>query len=99
MLNGDLNCIADDQSICDNLINKLGSGSEILFSVKDNFPSQIESNHHRFMINGQINYDYNGKEISKKSVLYYSVQGENSFKGLLVLSLDNNINIEIKGRA
>ena len=99
LLDGDLNCIADDKSICDNLIEKLGSGSEILFSVKDDFPSLIKSNDYRFKINGQINYDYNGKEISKKSVLYYSVQGENSFKGLLVLSLDNNINIEIKGRA
>ena len=33
------------------------------------------------------------KKLDKKSVLYYSVQGENSFKGLLVLSLDENINI------
>ena len=99
LLDGDLNCILDDKSICDNLIEKLGSGSEILFSVKDDFPSLIKSNDYRFKINGQINYDYNGKEISKKSVLYYSVQGENSFKGLLVLSLDENINIEIKGRA
>ena len=81
------------------MIEKLGSGSEILFSVKDDVPSLIKSNDYRFKINGQINYDYNGKEISKKSVLYYSVQGENAFKGLLVLSLDNNINIEIKGRA
>ena len=99
LLDGDLNCIADDKSVCDNLIEKLGSGSEILFSVKDDFPSLIKSNDYRFKINGQINYDYNGKEISKKSVLYYSVQGENSFKGLLVVSLDDNLNIEIKGRA
>ena len=99
LLDGDLNCIADDKSICNNLIEKLGSGSEILFSVKDDFPSLIKSNDYRFKINGQINYDYNGKEISKKSVLYYSVQGENSFKGLLVVSLDDNLNIEIKGRA
>ncbi len=97
-LDGDLNCIADDQSICDNLIEKLGSGSEIFFSSKDDFPVLIKSNDYRFKINGQINYDYNGKEISKKSVLYYSVQGENSFKGLLVVSLDGNLNIEIKGR-
>ena len=41
LLDGDLNCIADDKSVCDNLIEKLGSGSEILFSVKDDFPSLI----------------------------------------------------------
>ena len=98
MLDGDLNCVVDDQSICDNLKEKLGSGTEILFSVKDNSPVLIKSSDYRFKINGQINYSYNGKEVNKKSVFYYSVQGENSFKGLLVSPQEDNLNIEIKGR-
>ena len=97
LLDGDLGCMADYRSECDYLLSNF-SGSEILFSTKDNSPVLIKSSDYRFKINGQVNYEHNGKEISKRSVLYYSVPEENTFKGILVVSLEKNIDIEIKGR-
>ena len=97
-MNGDLNCVGDDQSICDNLKDKLGSGNDIVFSVKDEFPVLLKSSDYRFKINGEINYEYNGKEVNKNTVLYYSVNGENSFSGLLIISSEKNLNIAVKGR-